>query len=146
MNEVMKKWGLITESHSRDHVRIIWVNSQNYFLLSSFVVYSKSFKKTSKINFWQEAYIYFWSFSCVFSFFPCGTTCRTRVEKAAELQWCEKGKSCTIFLYQLIWTYLGTLTPQKRNFEICVQNLAEGSSSCQLCLGILSLSHLYSKD
>lgn len=138
MNEVMKKWGLITESHSRDHVRIIWVNSQNYFLLSSFVVYSKSFKKNIKDQFLTGGINLFLIFLLFFLFFPYGTTCRTRVEKAAELQWCEKGKSCTIFLYQLIWTYLGTLTPQQRNFEICVQNLAEGSSSCQLCLGILS--------
>lgn len=138
MNEVMKKWGLITESHSRDHVRIIWVNSQNYFLLSSFVVYSKSFKKKHQRSISDRRHKFIFDLSPVFSFFPYGTTCRTRVEKAAELQWCEKGKSCTIFLYQLIWTYLGTLTPQQRNFEICVQNLAEGSSSCQLCLGILS--------
>lgn len=122
MNEVMKKWGLITESHSRDHVRIIWVNSQNYFLLSSFVVYSKSFKKTIKDQFLTGGINLFLIFLLCFFFFSLWHNLSNKGGKSSRVAVMWKREKLH---YILIPTYLNLFrhfnTSKKKLWNLCAE-------------------------
>lgn len=121
MNEVMKKWGLITESHSRDHVRIIWVNSQNYFLLSSFVVYSKSFKKHQR-SISDRRHKFIFDLSPVFSFFSLWYNLSNEGGKSSRVAVMWKREKLH---YILIPTYLNLFrhfnTSTKKLWNLCAE-------------------------